>query len=98
VGAKQATAPTTDRHMTSLQFCVRFRDLTRARLLQRRSASLVRSMNIASSVNQSVAALLVASCGALCLAGCSTTMDVHSASDSELKSRQNEINHKIATD
>ena len=55
-------------------------------------------MNIGRSVNQSVASLLVASCGALCLAGCSTAMDVHSASDSELKSRQNEINRKIATD
>ena len=62
------------------------------------STRLVRPMNIGRCVNQSVAALLVASCGALCLAGCSTTMDVHSASDSELKSRQNEINHKIATD
>src|SRR4029077_10511178 len=55
-------------------------------------------MNIGRCVNQSVAALLVASCGALCLAACSTAMDVHRASDSELKSRQNEINRKIATD
>src|SRR5204863_8086754 len=55
-------------------------------------------MNIGRCVNQSVAALLVASCGALCLAGCSTGMDVHTAADSELKSRQNEINRKIATD
>src|SRR5436305_14700594 len=55
-------------------------------------------MNIGRCVNQSVAALLVASCGALCLAGCSTAMDVHTASDLELKSRQNEINRKIATD
>ena len=55
-------------------------------------------MNIGRCVNQSVAALLVASCSALCLAGCSTAMDVHTASDSELKSRQNEINRKIATD
>jgi hypothetical protein len=55
-------------------------------------------MNIGRRVNQSVAALLVASFGALCLAGCSTAMDVHTASDSELKSRQNEINRKIATD
>jgi len=55
-------------------------------------------MNIGRCVKQSVAALLVASCGALCLAGCSTAMDVHTASDSELKSRQNEINRKIATD
>src|SRR5205809_954336 len=55
-------------------------------------------MNIGRCVNQSVAALLVASCGALYLAGCSTAMDVHTASDSKLKSRQNEINRKIATD
>ena len=46
--------------------------------------------------NQSVAAVLVAS--ALCLAGCSTARDVHTASDSELKSRRNEINRKIAED
>ena len=55
-------------------------------------------MNIGRCVNQSVAALLVASCGALCLAGCSTTMDVHTASTSELESRRTEINRKIATD
>src|SRR4029077_16566864 len=55
-------------------------------------------MNIGRCLNQSVAALLVASCGALCLAGCSTAMDVHTASDSELKSRQNVINRKMATD
>jgi hypothetical protein len=54
-------------------------------------------MNICSVVNQSVAALVVVSCGALCLAGCSTA-DVHTASDSELKSRRNEINRKIAED
>ena len=49
-------------------------------------------------MNPSVAALLVASCGALCLAGCSTATDVHTASDSELKSRRNEINRQIAED
>ena len=53
-------------------------------------------MNIFSYVNQSVAALLVAS--SLCLAGCSTARDVHTASDSELKSRRNEINRQIAED
>src|SRR5262245_6832989 len=52
-------------------------------------------MNICGYVNQSVAALLVAGC--LCLGGCSTA-DVHTASDSELKSRRNEINRKIAED
>ena len=46
--------------------------------------------------NQSVAALLVA--GSLCLAGCSTARDVHTASDSELKNRRNEIDRKIAED
>src|SRR5438067_13150827 len=55
-------------------------------------------MNIGRCVNQPVAALLVASCGALCLAGCSTAMDVHTASDSELRSRRIEINRKIAAD
>ena len=55
-------------------------------------------MNICSYVNQSVAALLVASCGALCFAGCSTARDVHTASTSELKSRRIEIDRKIATD
>ena len=55
-------------------------------------------MNISAYVNQSVAALLVAGCGALCLAGCSTARDVHTASDSELRSRQNQINRKIAED
>jgi hypothetical protein len=53
-------------------------------------------MNICSYMNQSVAALLVAS--SLCLAGCSTARDVHTASDSELKSRRNEINRQIAED
>lgn len=47
-------------------------------------------------VNQSVAALLVAS--SLGLAGCSTARDVQTASDSELKNRRNEINRKIAED
>jgi hypothetical protein len=55
-------------------------------------------MNISRCVNQSVAAFLVAGCGALCLAGCSTASDVHTASDSELRSRQNQINRKIAED
>jgi hypothetical protein len=55
-------------------------------------------MNIARYVNQSVAALLVASCSAVCLAGCSTTWDVHTASTSELESRRIEIDRKIATD
>jgi hypothetical protein len=55
-------------------------------------------MNIASSVNQSVAALLVASCGVVCLAGCSTAMNVHTASNSELENRRTEINRKIAAD
>ena len=52
-------------------------------------------MNIRCYVKQSVAVLLVAS--SLCLAGCSTA-DVHTASDSELNSRRNEINRKIAED
>ncbi len=82
--------------MTSVKFCVRVLDLTTARLLQGGSTRLVRSMNIGRCVNQSVAALLVASCGAVCLASCSTTRDVHTASDSELKSRRTEINRKIA--
>jgi hypothetical protein len=55
-------------------------------------------MNIARCVNQSVAAILVASCGAFCLAGCSTARDVHTASTSELESRRLEIDRKIATD
>jgi hypothetical protein len=55
-------------------------------------------MNIARYVNQSVAALLVASCGAVCLAGCSTAMNVHTASTSELKNRRTQIDRKIATD
>lgn len=55
-------------------------------------------MNIARYLNQSVAALLVASCGVLCLAGCSTATNVHTASTSELESRRIEINRKIATD
>ena len=55
-------------------------------------------MNISRCVNQSVAAFLVATCGALCLAGCSTASDVHTASTSELESRRIEIDRKIATD
>ena len=53
-------------------------------------------MNICSYVNQSVAALLLAS--SLCLAGCSTARDVHTASNSQLETRRNEINRKIAED
>jgi hypothetical protein len=53
-------------------------------------------MNICTYVNQSVAALLVAS--SLCLAGCSTATDVHTASDSELKSRRNQIDRQLAED
>jgi len=52
-------------------------------------------MNIRCYVNQSVAALLLA--GSLCLTGCSTA-NVHTASDSELRSRRSEINRKIAED
>ena len=96
--ANQAMPPTADSHMTSLKFCARVLDLTRARLLNCGSARLVRSMNIARCVNQSVAAVLVAGCGILCLAGCSTTRDVHTASNSELESRRIEIDRKIATD
>jgi hypothetical protein len=59
---------------------------------------LVRLMNIARCVNQSVAALLVASCGVFCLAGCTTTRDVHTASNSELESRRIEIDRQIAAD
>ena len=55
-------------------------------------------MNIARCVNRSFAALLVASCGVLCLAGCSTARDVHTTSTSELESRRIEIDRKIATD
>ena len=55
-------------------------------------------MNIARYVNQSVAALLVASCGAVCLAGCSTAMNVHTASTSQLESQRIEIDREIATD
>src|SRR5438046_10572756 len=40
----------------------------------------------------------MASCGVLFLAGCSTPMDVHTASNSQLKSRRIEIDRKIATD
>jgi len=54
-------------------------------------------MNIA-RVNQSVAALLMVSYGILFLAGCSTSMDVHTASNSQLKTRRIEINRKIAAD
>lgn len=54
-------------------------------------------MNIGRSANQSLAALVLASCGALCLGSCST-MDVHTASDSQLSNRRNEINRKIAED
>ena len=53
-------------------------------------------MNICSYVNQSVAALLLAS--SLCLAGCSTARDMHTASNSQLETRRNEINRKIAED
>lgn len=49
-------------------------------------------------MNQSVAALLVACCGAFCLAGCSTGKDVRTASNAELVSRRNQINRKIAHD
>ena len=55
-------------------------------------------MNTAKCLNQSLAALLVATCGVLCLVGCTTTMDVHTASNSELESRRVEIDRKIATD
>ena len=55
-------------------------------------------MNIGRCVNQSVAALLAASCGVLCLAGCSTARDMHTASNSQLETRRNEINRKIAED
>ena len=55
-------------------------------------------MNISRCLNQSVAAFLVATCGALCLAGCSTASDVHTASTSQLESRRIEIDRKIATD
>src|SRR5438094_5000190 len=55
-------------------------------------------MNIGRCMNQSVAALLVASCGAVCLAGCSTAMNLHTASTSELESRRIGIDRKIATD
>ena len=58
----------------------------------------VRSMNTAKCLNQSLAALLVATCGVLCLVGCTTAMDVHTASNSELESRRVEIDRKIATD
>ncbi len=54
-------------------------------------------MNIARFVNQSLAALVVVICGALFFGGCST-MDVNTASDSQLRSRRNEINRKIAED
>ena len=47
-------------------------------------------------MNQSVAALLLAS--SLCLAGCSTARDVRTASNSQLETRRNEINRKIAVD
>src|ERR1051326_7657979 len=40
---------------------------------------------------------MVAGCGVFCLAGCST-LDVRTASTSELVSRQNQINRKIAED
>jgi hypothetical protein len=55
-------------------------------------------MNIPRCLNQSLPTLFVASCGILFLAGCSTPMDVHTASNSQLKSRRIEINRKIATD
>lgn len=49
-------------------------------------------------LNQSLAAFVVAGFGALCLASCSTPRDVHTASDSELKNRRNQINRQIAED
>src|SRR5437763_8006336 len=58
----------------------------------------VRSMNTDKCLNQSLAALLVATCGVLFLVGCSTAMDVHTASNSELESRRFKIDRKIATD
>ena len=84
--------------MTSPQFVRESSIQRKLGSFQGGSTRLVRPMNIDRYVNQSVAAFLVASCSALCLASCSTAMDVHSASDSELKSRQNQINRKIATD
>jgi hypothetical protein len=98
VGAKQATAPTADRHMTSLKFCVRLLDPIKGQLFQAGSSRFVRYIKMGRSLNQSFAAFLVASWGVLCLAGCSTASDVHTASDSELRSRQNKINRKIAED
>src|SRR3954463_13684525 len=55
-------------------------------------------MNIGRCLNQSLTTLFVTSCGILFLAGCSTPIDVHTASNSQLKSRRIEINRKIATD
>ena len=69
-----------------------------ARLLHGHAANRIRSINIRRWVNQSVAAFVAASLGALCLAGCSTERDVRTASNSELVSRRNQINRKIAED
>jgi coenzyme F420-reducing hydrogenase delta subunit len=82
--------------MTSLKFCVRVS--RKLGFFPAGSTRLVRFMNIGRCVNQYVAALFVASCGALCLAGCSTARDVHTASDSELENRRTEINRKIDAD
>ena len=46
--------------------------------------------------NRAVRALLLASC--IGISGCSTGRDVHTASVSELRSRRNEINRKLAED
>src|SRR5437764_12833144 len=48
--------------------------------------------------NQSVVGLLAAGCGVLFLFGCSTSMEMHAASNSQLKSRRVEIDRKIASD
>ena len=55
-------------------------------------------MNIGRCLNQCLATLFVTSCGILFLAGCSTPMAVHTASNSQLRSRRIEIDRKIATD
>ena len=73
-------------------------DLTQARWFHGRATCFLRSMDISRCVNQSVAAFVVASCAVLCLAACSTARDVHTASDSELRIRRNQITRKIAED
>jgi hypothetical protein len=54
-------------------------------------------MKSAKCVNQRIAALLMR-CGICLLAGCSNSMDVQTASTSQLKSRRSEINRMIAAD